>query len=146
MQKNAEVPVLTERIIGLVDYISLAHLLIAPGTAMPPEVRSSFLKALDLAVIVDPEHVPGDVVRIGSALTLLDCSSREERRCVLDWGRQAASPDCISVLTPLGSVLIGASEGTAVSHRTLGGDVRLYRILSVQNDAADRGIPHEASC
>lgn len=134
MQKNVEAPVSAEAIIiGLSDYLRLANLLIAPGSAMPPEVRSSFLEALDAAIIVDTEHLPSDVVRIGSSLVMRDCATGEERACILGWPEHGGTTDCVSVLTPLGSVLIGAAENTVVALKEAGGRAKRLRIANVDN-------------
>ena len=143
MQRNVEIPVFTEAIVlGLGDYVRLASLLIAPGSVMPPEVRSSFLKALDSAVIVEAERLPSHVVRIGSSLTVRDCATGDERRCVLVWSEQGEFPDRISVLTPLGSAMIGAAEQAVVSCKSSDGDVKRFKILHVDNGgSALYGLP-----
>lgn len=137
MQQDIEVPVFTEAIVlGREDYVRLAGLLIAPGSVMPPEVRSSFLRALDNAVIVDAAHLPDHVVRIGSSLIVRDCATGEERSCVLGWFDRGDSPDRISVLTPLGSAMIGAPAQAVVSCKSSSGDVRTFKILDVDNSGA----------
>lgn len=118
-------------VIGQSDYLRIATLLITPGSAMPPEVRSSFLDALEDAVIVDDEHLPGHVVRIGSTLVVQDCATGEERHCILSWPEHEGTIDCISVLTPLGGRLIGAAESTVIVIKKAGGSTMRFMMKNV---------------
>ena len=134
MQKNVEASLSADDIvIGQSDYLRVATLLISPGSAMPPEVRSSFLDALEDAVIVDDEYLPDHVVRIGSSLILRDCATGEERRCILSWPGHGGAIDCISVLTRLGSVLIGAAENTFVSIKDSDGRTKQFLVKDVRS-------------
>jgi regulator of nucleoside diphosphate kinase len=96
---------------------------------------------LDRAVIVAPEHLPGDVVTIDSRVTFEDERSGSVREVTVVYPSAAdASAGRISVLAPIGAALIGLRTGSAIDWPLPDGRWAELRILSVsQPGTAGRG-------
>jgi regulator of nucleoside diphosphate kinase len=77
---------------------------------------------LGRARVVGDADVPGDVVTMNSSVVLSDLDSGKERLYTLVYpGYFAEAPDRVSVLTPLGTALLGASVGSLIEYdSTLG--------------------------
>lgn len=87
---------------------------------------------LDRAVVVSPERLPDDVVRLGSRVTFEDERSGSIRELVVVHPSAAdASAGRISVLAPIGAALIGLRAGTGIDWPLPGGRTAELRILSV---------------
>lgn len=83
------------------------------------------------AKIVDPVHVPPNLVTMNSTLTYQSLPSGEEHTISLVYPKDAdASGGRISVLAPLGSAILGLTEGQEIAWGMPGGARRL-RILKV---------------
>ena len=77
------------------------------------------------ATILHGEPVPEDVVTMNSSLILLDPASGRERLCTLVYpGFLSGAPDHISVLSPLGTALLGARVGETFSYESGGVEKR----------------------
>ena len=73
------------------------------------------LRTLSCANVVPPERIPPDVVTMNSMVLVRDLDSSERLRVVLCWPEdEDPSHDCVSVLMPLGTTLIGKHEGDVV--------------------------------
>ena len=70
---------------------------------------------LDRAIIVEPGHMPPDVVTIESRVTFEDARTRAIREVVLVYPAAAdASAGRISVLAPIGAALLGLRIGDGI--------------------------------
>lgn len=99
-----------------------------PGTA---DDLSALAGELGRAQIVAPEQVPGDVVTMNSAVTLVDVESAEEMEVTLVFPSDAdAAAGRISVLAPVGTAIIGFREGDTIEWPVPSG-VRTLRIEKV---------------
>jgi regulator of nucleoside diphosphate kinase len=75
-------------------------------------------EALDRAAIVEPARVPGDVVTMRSTVRLRDLDDGELESFTLAYPEDRDLRGLrLSVLTPLGSALLGARVGDVVSAR-----------------------------
>lgn len=87
------------------------------------------------AIVLDPAVVPAHAVGLNSRVVIedLDTHEREEYVLVLP---ATANPDQqrLSVLAPVGTALLGFSEGDEIEWPTPGGSRRL-RLLQVKRDA-----------
>jgi regulator of nucleoside diphosphate kinase len=87
------------------------------------------------AIVLDPAVVPANAVGLNSRVVIedLDTHEREEYVLVLP---SAANPDqqLLSVLAPVGTALLGFSEGDEIEWPTPGGSRRL-KLLRVTRDA-----------
>jgi regulator of nucleoside diphosphate kinase len=86
----------------------------------------SLMGELNRAVVVDQQAISPLVVRLGSTVVLRDLDSREDDRytlCLPD--RSNPENGMISVLAPIGTAILGYSEGDVVEWGTPGGKRRL---------------------
>ena len=74
--------------------------------------RKALEEELYRANVVAPEEVPPSVVTMNSTVRFVMLPSGTERRLKLVYpGKSDASEDSISILAPVGSALLGLSEG-----------------------------------
>ena len=72
---------------------------------------------LDGATVIGEGQMPEDVVTMNSSVVLLDLDTGAERLCTLVYpGYFSGAPDRVSVLTPLGTALLGARIGTDIEY------------------------------
>jgi len=106
-----------------------------------PETAEELLSEMDRAVITDAAAMPADVVRMGSTVTVRGEGGDIQRIMLVYPGEADIAENRISVLTPMGTALIGAAIGQAVCWSSRGG-----RELSVTVEAVDTPTagPHRA--
>jgi len=81
---------------------------------------------LDAARIVPSVEIDADVVTMNSEVTIEDAGSGEQRLVRLVYPEQAdAGKGRVSVLSPLGSAILGARTGDSVSFATPAGERRV---------------------
>lgn len=81
---------------------------------------------LDRAVILPEEVVPAAIARVGSTFTVCDLDSDERDTFTLVWPEQAdVDQGRLSVLTPLGTAVIGYARGDEIVWNMPGGQRRL---------------------
>jgi regulator of nucleoside diphosphate kinase len=106
----------------------------------PPPTPSALERELERAVLVKPQAAPATLVTMNSQVEVLDLDT-QERRCVTLVFPSMAGIDAgrISVLAPLGTALLGRSEGHEIEWVTPRGARRL-RVARVvyQPEAAGR--------
>lgn len=91
---------------------------------------------LSMAVVLDADTLPGDVVRIGSSVRIVDRQTEREQRVRIVFPAELdGGPDRVSILAPLGTALIGERAGTIVVCAAPGGD-RAFLILEVDQTLA----------
>ncbi|MEW6634841.1 MAG: nucleoside diphosphate kinase regulator [Pseudomonadota bacterium] len=98
-----------------------------------PEMAEGLLAEMDRARIAAEAAMPADVVRMGSIVTLRDNEDSVQRVTLVYPGEADIAEKRISVLTPLGTALIGARAGRTVSWRSRDG-----RVLSATIDAVEQ--------
>ena len=87
---------------------------------------------LDVARVVQPEKVPGNVVTMNSRVLFEDVSSGEKDTVTIVYPADAdSSAGRISVLSPMGAALLGESEGEEVQLPVPHGQTRRVRISNV---------------
>jgi regulator of nucleoside diphosphate kinase len=87
---------------------------------------------LDLARIVQPQKVPGNVVTMNSRVVYEDVATKEQGTVTIVYPADAdASEGKISVLAPVGAALLGEAEGGEVELPLPHGQTRRIRISSV---------------
>lgn len=111
------------------DHQQLARLALA-GSGHSADAADDLLYELDRAEIVDDPNVPSDVVRMGSRLRFR--TGRDERQVTLVWPAEAdIASRRISVLTPVGTALLGLRAGQSITFRTRDGRPQMLTVLSV---------------
>lgn len=90
-------------------------------------MRAALLHELDRAEIVEPQALPPDVVAMRSTVRFTIGASAEEHCLTLVYPAEAdGHADRISVLTPVGSALLGLGKGDTIAWDVpAGGQVRL---------------------
>ncbi|MER8826076.1 nucleoside diphosphate kinase regulator [Mesorhizobium sp. M0938] len=97
-----------------------------------PAMAEELLAEMDRARITRAAAMPAGVVRMGSTVTILGNDGSTQRITLVYPGEADITESRISVLTPLGTALIGAAAGQVVSWRSRDG-----RDLSVTIDAVE---------
>ncbi|MBZ9760088.1 nucleoside diphosphate kinase regulator [Mesorhizobium sp. CA8] len=98
-----------------------------------PEMAEDLLAEMDRARVANEAAMPADVVRMGSTLTLQDPEGSLQTVTLVYPAEADIAERRISVLTPLGTALIGARAGRTVSWRS-----RDSRVLSATIHAVEQ--------
>lgn len=113
-------------IVSSLDFDRLEALLDSPALQQTPAIIA-LMDELKRAEIRAPEAIPASVVTMNSVVDCIDENSGEQRRITLVYPRDAdLASQRISVLTPVGSALLGLSVGQRIDWRT--GDGRVLRL------------------
>jgi regulator of nucleoside diphosphate kinase len=125
MNANARI-VLTSR-----DFDRLEALLDSlPSNAFPG--KAELQAELQRAEIVEPEHIPPDVVTMNSTVRFTMTESGETFRLTLVYPKDVSGDaGRISVLAPVGSALLGLSVGDEIQWPRPGGGVSTVRVEEV---------------
>ncbi|HXV12544.1 MAG TPA: nucleoside diphosphate kinase regulator [Burkholderiales bacterium] len=123
----------------MTDIIILAQRDRALLEMLPP--NDALLRELDRAIVVSSEALPADVVAMNSRVVYSDETAGMRRLVTIVYPEDAdESAGRISVLTPLGTALLGLSVGQAIDwdfpdgiRRTLRVDALMHRVRSTQN-------------
>jgi regulator of nucleoside diphosphate kinase len=89
---------------------------------------------IERAEIAPHDLAPNSVVRMGCQVTFVDHADARIRRAQLVFPEEALSSQCISVLTPIGSALIGLGLGQLIRW-TETGEERCLAILEIRPGA-----------
>ncbi|MDD2671020.1 MAG: nucleoside diphosphate kinase regulator [Syntrophales bacterium] len=88
-------------------------------------------KELDRANLIDPEHVPADVITMNSRVHLKDLDSGEDLILTLVFPSGAdIKENRISILAPIGTALLGYREGDAIEWKVPSG-LRRMRVVKI---------------
>ena len=116
------------------DYNRLRHLL-AELTRQSRGMQAgvdTLEEILDLARVVHPEKVPGNVVTMNSRVLYEDVATQEKGTVTIVYPADAdPSSGKISVLSPVGAALLGESERAEVQLPLPHGQTRRIRISNV---------------
>lgn len=113
-------------IVGVVDYIRLRQYALSDKLA----------DELDRAIVVETEQVPEDVVRMHARCTYIDRRIGTQREIELVYPDESdPAMGKISVLTPVGSALIGLRVGQKIAWEFSDGSMRHLRVASVNQRA-----------
>jgi regulator of nucleoside diphosphate kinase len=118
-------------IVSVVDQERLSRLAMAAMDRLP-EIADELLSEMERATIVDGDSIPSNVVRMGSTVEFVS-NDGQHRRVTLVFPAEAdIAQGKISVLTPVGTALIGLSEGQSIMWTTRDGREQELSILSVK--------------
>ena len=111
--------------------------------ALPPAeaaAHDGLLDELGRAEIVAPQDMPPGVVTMNSTVRFEIDTPREELRLTLAYPRDMANTtDAISILTPVGTALLGLSVGDAIDWPRPDGQLARVRILEVMYQPEQAG-------
>lgn len=119
------------------DYQKLVTLIDSASTPAATALDAE----LSRADIVSDDQLPADTVAMGSKATFEDLDSGELNTVTLVFPRQA-DVDCmkISILSPVGSALIGLRIGGTIDWPLPGGKQRRLKVIAVaEHDVAGDG-------
>lgn len=105
-----------------------------------PDTAEELLSEMDRAVITTAAAMPADVVRMGSMVTIRAVGGDTQCITLVYPGEADIAENRISVLTPMGTALIGATIGQVVCWSSRDG-----RELSVTIEAVDMPAPCQRS-
>jgi regulator of nucleoside diphosphate kinase len=100
-----------------------------------PDVAAELLAEMERAEVVD--FVPANVVRMGSLVTFFDDEGREKQVTLVYPGKADIGAGRISILTPIGTALIGLGEGQSIVWTTRDNRRRSLTVVSVKPGAKD---------
>jgi regulator of nucleoside diphosphate kinase len=95
------------------------------------EVARALGKELARADVLPPTLVPSDVVTMNSRVVYEDVESGRAAEAVLVYPDEADTPERVSILSPIGSALLGLRTGQAIDWRLPTGRHRRIRVLSI---------------
>jgi regulator of nucleoside diphosphate kinase len=94
--------------------------------------KDDLLDEIERANIVAPEEIPANVVTMNSTIVFTIESTEKEFSLTLVYPKDSdGGKDRISILAPVGSALLGLSEGDQISWPKPGGDQMLVRIKKI---------------
>lgn len=109
-------------IVGSADYVRLRQYALSDALA----------EELDRAIVVEREQIPNDVVTMHARCTYIDTRIGMQREIELVYPDEADSTmGKISVLTPVGSALIGLKVGQEITWEFPDGSMRCLMVASV---------------
>ena len=100
-----------------------------------PDIAAELLTEMERAEVIDP--VPVNVVGMGSAVAFSDDEGREKQVTLVYPGNADIGAGRISILTPIGTALIGLGEGQSIAWTTRDGRRRTLTVVRVQPGAAE---------
>jgi len=101
-------------VIGETDHERLTNLATSAAERMP-EVSEELLSELDRARVVADDSLPEDVIRIGSTVGYRTNSGEQRTVTLVYPGEADISEGKVSILTPIGTALIGLKTGQSMS-------------------------------
>lgn len=117
-------------VMGATDHQTLGRLARA-GLDRMPELAETLLDELDRARVVDDGKLPDDVVRMGSAVTYR--TDAGEHAVTLVYPAEAdIAAGRISVMTPIGTALIGLRAGQSITWRDRADKRHMLTVLDVK--------------
>jgi len=99
-------------------------------------------RALHRAVVVRPTSVPFDVVTMNSTVDYEDVRVGCARRVTLVYPWRAHEPSTVSVLSSVGTALLGLRAGDSVSWTFDDGSLKVFRILGLRYQPEAAGHWH----
>lgn len=113
---------------------------------LPPTqaaVKTSLLEELDRADVVDPEEMPPNVVTMNSTVRFALDRPAQEFCMTLAYPKDVSlGSDRLSVLSPIGSALIGLSEGDKIEWTRPGGELFELTVLELLYQPERAGALH----
>lgn len=116
-------------LIGRSDYDRL-HAVAVLSMARAPRAAGGLLDELARAEVREDSKVPPDVAGIGALVTFRDLANLEDRNVRLV-GEETGEAGDVSVLSPLGSALIGLTPGQSIHWPDRRGGSRRLFVVAV---------------
>ncbi|MEF0941629.1 nucleoside diphosphate kinase regulator [Rhizobium sp. BR 362] len=140
MKKDSQTPRKPSIVIGDTDYRRLNNLALAAANSLP-ESSDGLLLELERARVVSDSSVPGRVVRMGSTVEY-ETDTGAHRLVTLVFPKDAdISEGKISVLTPIGTALLGLSTGQTMGWIARDNSKHKLTVLAVKHRAEAKASP-----
>lgn len=131
MQEFTQAPKI---IVGASDHHQLSELALA-GSGKSSEVAEDLLYELERAKVLEDTELPATVVRMGSTVRY-QAGGGAEREVTLVYPADAdIAEGKVSVLTPVGTALIGLSTGQSIDWLTRDGRKQVLTVIEVRQPA-----------
>ena len=124
-----------EIILSHADHRQL-NLLAMAGLDHTPDQSDKLLYELDRARVLDDTEVPGDIVRMGSTVAYRTDTGQEQKVTLVYPADADIAQGRISVMTPVGTALIGLRTGQSITWRSRDNKRHMLTVLSVQPASA----------
>ena len=102
---------------------------------MEPRTASPLLREIERATVIPDPDLPKRVVRLGTNVGYSDRTSGKFHRARLVSGGRTRDPRLLSVLTPVGSALIGLALGETIHWKDHIGLETIVTVRTVEHDA-----------
>ena len=101
-------PLLPARVLTELDHVRISNLLKHPGMSFAADLEA----LIDNAELISSHEVPPGLVTMNSQVLIADARTGEERKLTLCYPPDAdAATGFVSVLSPVGTGLLGLAEG-----------------------------------
>lgn len=115
------------RLLNELDHVRIDRLL-----SRQAQAGEALTALLDDADVVPPGQIPGDVVTMYTRMTVLDLADGTQRTLTLCYPEDAdASAGFVSVLSPIGTALLGSRVGEETQWTTPNGAVQRLRVTEL---------------
>ncbi|KAB2677244.1 MULTISPECIES: nucleoside diphosphate kinase regulator [Brucella/Ochrobactrum group] len=98
------------------------------------EIAEELMAELDRAKVVPAKRLPQDVIHMGSTVEFRSNDGQERRVTLVYPGEADIAQGKISILTPIGTALIGLAPGQSISWTARDGKQHELNVVSVSND------------
>lgn len=130
-------------IVGDTEYHQLVVLALT-GSGHSADANDNLFYELDRARVVPTAELPADVVRMGSFVTYRD-DGGAVREVRLVYPQHVTGARTVSVLTPLGTALLGLRAGQSISYRpSWDAEARSLTALQVEDPRTAAGRAPDA--
>lgn len=94
--------------------------------------KDELLEEISRADIVEPEAMPSNIVTMNSKVKFKNKSSGKEFSLTLIYPKDNAGEGTVSILAPVGSALLGLTEGDEIEWPKPGGGLLSVQIIEVE--------------
>lgn len=122
-------------VISDVDKSRLSGLAATVSNRMP-ELSDDLLAELERAKVIPHHQIPEEIVRMGSTLEYTSDDSQRRQVTLVYPGDADIAQGKISILTPIGTALIGLSEGQSIEWAARDGRRHRLTVITVSNMVA----------
>ncbi len=126
-------------VITRVDLARLRRVLAGPALR-DSDAAEALAEEIDRAEVVEPTELPPDVVSMNSTVRLCERASGREYELTLVYPGDTCGENCVSVLAPIGSALLGLAVGREIEWPLPGGQTAQIRVLGLPYQPEAAGL------
>lgn len=140
MQDNTRIRRKPNIRISKTDHARLSAL--ASGAASRnPDMSDDLFAELERARVVADSQIPADTIQMGSVVTFKPDTGEARTVTLVFPGEADIAQGKVSILTPIGTALIGLSAGQSIPWTARDGHRHELSVVAVSRPAADSGRP-----